>query len=487
MSGNRYLTAESNQFEKYLGITPDTLGKEQNAHNIRQDRYDGTLYSELREASGRVRELEGRGTDTFPALLQDLWASFYKADPTLQEPDKVNRTHQVNRTFVERLLEDSATKEARLSTMLDEFSAGIAATQAGEQLVDEINSREELRKAMQNAQKAQNADERGDPAQAEEYMKLAEQALQSAARDVRRAVRESVKAGQEKTEETMRALSGWGLQPGDLKQMPIGDRLELAQTITSSNLKRIADLVGKMRNLAKAKQQEKIKKQRDEIHSITMGGELNHTLPVELAALKHPLRRLDFYRKHTEKQLLQYELEHQERQARGPIVACIDISGSMAGARLEWAVACSLALADTASRQKRHCHIMFFDTEIKEEFTFSPGERSPEKYIQMTQIGVAGGTDYHPALARAVNVIGMDKNFEKADIVMVTDGVCYLRDDFQENFNGWRSKQKMNCYTILIGGGQVDELKAWNDKVWQITDLQNTGNDVAGELFQEVY
>lgn len=481
---------EEERVMRFLGVGPSTLKRgAETPHNIHQDRYDSTLYQELREASDKVQHLEGRGVETFPALLQDLWATFYKADPTLQGQEKVSTTHQINRPFVERLLEDNATKEARLSTMLDELSAGVAATEAGEKLVDEINSREDLKEAMQQARESKKAEKRGDAATAEELMAQAQKTLQSAARDVRRAVRESIKAGQEKAEELQTTLAGWGLEPGDLKQVPIGDRLKLAETITGrSNLKKIADLVGKMRNLARAKQQQKIKKQRDEIHSITVGGELHHTLPVELAGLRHPLRRLDFYRRYTEKQLLQYELEHQERQGRGPIVAAIDISGSMYGNPLEWAIASALALADTASRQKRHCHIMFFDTEIQKEFTFTPGERSAEKYIQMATVGTGGGTEYLPALTRAWEVINQ-KEFEKADIVMITDGLCWLEDEFQERFITWKKQKKVSCYTVLIGQGALEGLKVWNDKVWQTSEskLAEAGGEIAGEIFEDVY
>jgi uncharacterized protein with von Willebrand factor type A (vWA) domain len=483
MSGNNIV--ETN----FLGLDISILKQmEETPQNIHQDRYDTTLYNELRQASGKVQELEGQGTDTFPALLQDLWATFYKADPTLQEAGKVSTQYQINRPFVERVLEDSTTKELRATTMLDELSAGVAAAQAGEKMVGEINNREELRKAMQEANKAQQEEDKGNTEGANQIMAQAQQKLQAAARDVRRAVRESIQSGKEKAEELQGTLAGWGLQPDDLKRIPIGDRLKLAEKLTGkSDLKRIADLVGKMRNLARAEQKQKIRKQRDEIHSITIGGDINHILPAELSTLRHPTLRLDFFRKFTEKQLLQYDLKHQERQGRGPIVAAIDISDSMAGNNLEWAIASTLALADTASRQKRHCSILFFNAEVKQEFTFAPGERNIEKYIQMATIGASGGTRYEPALEHAQKTIDDSKIYENADIIMITDGLCRLDDGFLQAFNNWKRAKKVNCYTILISNDFLDELKKWNNKVWQISNLTDTGNAIAGELFQEVY
>ena len=482
MFGNSFLDVDLDLNDSILRQMKET------PQNIHQDRYDTTLYNELRQASSKVQELEGRGTDTFPALLQDLWATFYKGDPVLQDSKKVNMQHQINRPFVERILEDSTTKETRMTTMLDELSAGIAAVQAGEKMVKEINSREEFKKAMEEANQAQEESEKGNTEAAEQIMKQAQQKLQAAARDVRRAVRESIQSGKEKVEELQKTLGGWGLTPEDLKHLPIGERLTLAETLTGkSNLKRIADLVGKMRNLARAEQRQKIKKQRDEIHSITIGGDINHILPAELSMLRHPLMKLDFYRKFTEKQLLQYDLKHQERQGKGPIVAAIDISGSMHGYPLEWAIASALALADTASRQKRNCSILFFNTEVKKEFNFAPGERDIEKYVQMASIGASGGTSYEPALFRAKEIIHSDSKFENADIVMITDGACTLPDAFLQNFNNWKTSKKTRCHTILIGTDSIKELEEWNDKIWKIANLTGAEDEIAGELFQEIY
>lgn len=484
------MSRDRSLIEQWLGEGAGIARKEQ---NVRQDRYDRTIFNDVRENSNKINELERRGTNIFPALLRDFWATFYKAEPELEDERLLDQAHRVNRPFVERLLEDHSTEEIRITTMLDELSSAVAAAAAGGKMLAEINEREELQKAMQQAQEAARRQEAGDADGAQTAADEAIQRLNAAARDIRRAVREAVKAGQEKAQEFQQVLAGWGIESGDLAHMPIGDRLKLTDAlIRDAKMKRIADLVGRMRNLARARQRQKVKKRRDEIHSITIGADLNHVLPAELAALRHPLQRLDFYRRFTEKRLLQYDLQGREKLARGPIVAAIDVSGSMQGGPLEWAIACALALADTASRQKRHCHILFFDTEVKQEFSFTPGERDAEKYMSMASIAVAGGTDYAPALQRAMqyiaggNDIPRPKEFENADIVMVTDGICRLDDKFLNHLNGWKDTHKISCYAILLGYDSIAELERWNDKVWQIRDLAGDG-DVAGDLFEEVY
>lgn len=475
--------------EKWLGKEAQTQPSEQ---NVRQDRYDKTIWNEIQNNSSKIRQLKKQGTSTFPALLRDFWASFYKTAPELEDEKTLSTTHQINRPFVEKLLEDRQTQEARITTMLDELSSAIAAAHAGEQMVRELNEREELRQAMEQAEAAKKMEQAGDEEGAQTAMKEALEKLDGAARDVRRAVRQSIQTGQEKAEQVQQAMAGWGMETADLKSIPIGDRLELAETITRHDLRRIADLVGRMRNLARAKQRSKVKQRRDEIHSITIGNKLQHVLPQEMSALTHPMRRLDFYRRFSEGQLLQYDLRGEEKLAKGPMVAMVDVSGSMRGAPLEWAVACALALADTAHRQKRHCRIMFFNTEVQAEFDFAPGEKDVEKYLQMAQMSSGGGTDYTPALKKATQLIAgnkkQNKAYEHADMIMITDGLCQLEPDALERFIQWKKDNKSCCYTILIGYDELDDLNRWNDKTWRLTalDSQESGDDVAGKLFEEI-
>lgn len=474
--------------ERLLNLDSQALTKHAvRPENIAQDRYDRTVYDELRQASTAVASLEQQGAETFPALLQDFWAAFYKADPALADESKVQQPHRtINRPFVERLLEDSATQEARLTTMLDELASAVAAVGAGQAMLKEFNERAELQEAQRLAQQARRQEERGDEQGAQESMEKAEALLQGSARGVRRTVREAVQAGQEKAEQVQQVLAGWGLEPRDIQNVPIGDRLQMAERLTTQNLERVADLVGRMRNLAQAKQRNKVKKQRDEVHSITVGSDLPHVLPAELAALRHPLRRLDFYRRYTERQLLQYDLQTTEKLTKGPIVTAIDTSGSMAGMPLEWAVSVALALASIASKQKRACHAMFFDTRVHHEYTFMPGEKDVEKFVQMATMGVGGGTAYEPALDRAVEVMS-EQAFKQADVLMVTDGMCRMTDEKIQALTAWKRPRGVRFYTVLLGSPYGSEhLGEWNDKVWRVTDLSQTGDETAGEIFEEV-
>lgn len=479
--------------EQWLGRDPADIMKKQ---NIQQDRYDHTIFNEIHDGSEKMQSLNPTGT--FPELLQDFWASFYKMQPELEKEENLNPAHRVNRPFVERLLEDSTTKETRITTALDELSSAVAAIAASEKIAEEIHSRESLRNAMTCAraamavpEKEQSAEER---AQAKAGVEKALEMLDGAARDVRRAVREAVRAGQESAEEVQSAMIGWGLDPAEINRMPIKDQLRLADLLTKDRqMRQIADMVGRMRNLARARQRQKKKRQRDEIHNITIGKEIPHLLPQELAALRHPLRRADFYRRFTEGRLLQYDLKSRERAARGPIVAMIDISGSMSGEPIEWAIAVALALLDTAQRQKRICNILFFNTTVEKVHSFDGRKKGDalehaKQIAEIATIGASGGTDYTHAVAHAMNVISTQKDCENADMVMVTDGLCSMDEDIIKMFTEWKKKSGIHSYAILINsrtGGVVRELDTWNDKVWNVRAWEDKDH-AAGEMFEEI-
>ncbi|MDE3074998.1 MAG: VWA domain-containing protein, partial [Chloroflexota bacterium] len=440
----------------WLGLDPENLDEiARHRNNVEQDRYDARLFGDLAKASGKLGALEQRQPETWPSLLRDLWASFYKASPELVPEGRVNPAHRVNRPVVQRILDDAETEQTRLTTMLDETASALAAAAAGERLLHEIEQRPELREPMRHAKEAAEATDDG---QAEAAAAAAEAALQREAASVRRAVRAAIQTGRDEAEKLQAALAGWGLEPGDLSRVPMERRFDLVGRLMNPKMRRLAEQVGRMRNLARSRQKQRIQHERDEIHSITLGSDLAHVLPAELAMIRHPLRRLDFYRRFTEGQLLQYELTARKAQGHGPMVALIDCSGSMQGDPLDWAIAVALALVDTAARQKRRAAVLFFDTRVIKEIQFNPGERDTDKVLQVAETGVAGGTDYLPALARAVEIIGDGARFRQADVLMVTDGLCQVAEAFLATLKAEKQRLGIRIWSVLIGSDPYGEL-----------------------------
>ncbi len=455
-------------------------------NNVDRDRYDERLFGEMRQAAPRLREVQGEADSPWPALVEDLFGVFYKSAPDLVPADQVAPGHRVNRPFVERLMDDPDTILTRVVTELDELSATLATCAAAEKLLDEIKSRPELQEALELAQGAENTEAAGEGDNAQALAAEAVRKLDAAATSVRRAVHAAVEAGQEKANEVEATLAGWGLEPGDLKQVDPAARFDLLQRLSAGRMKGLSRLVGRFRNLAGARQKVKLRHQQDEVHSIGVGADLAHLLPVELAGIRHRLRRRDFYRRFTEGQLLQYELQAREPVGLGPMIICVDCSGSMGGDPLDWAVATALGLVDTATRQRRAATVLCFDVRILQEIAWAPGERNVKKLLQLASQGVAGGTEYKPPLARAVHLMHGDRRpdgYRKADVVFITDGICQLEPDFLAKFLADKREMGFRVWSVLVGSDPYGELAKWSDRVWPVSHLTE---DVAGDVFEEV-
>ena len=300
-----------------IGQTPTST---QHIDGPKSDRF---MWEEATEGSQAIAELvdSTKSWPVFKNLLQDTFNAYYKLQPELRDEHKVDSRYQGNRPYVERLLAEDATKQTRAYTQLDELASAVATLQTGMVLAEEVRKNPDLQKNM----------EKGTPPPPQSQGQL------------NKALRRAVKAGMEQAQDVQEQMISWGLDGSGLQQMPLGERIELARQLLSPRFKKIAALIGRLRNLARAKQGGSLKHLRDEIHSITVGDDLGRVLPVELAALSHPLRRLDFGKRLLERNLLEYEVRPVQREGKGPVIVLIDASGSMSGNPIEWASAVALA------------------------------------------------------------------------------------------------------------------------------------------------
>lgn len=522
--------------------------------NLRCDRYDARLYSELLAASSGLSELCSRGDapETFFALVNDLFLSYFKAQPDLLPEDGVRPAYRrANRPLVERLLDDPDTYRARAATRLDAAASGLAALACGEKLIEEINDRPALGEYLERASReepqedepdgAETADDTGavephhaadeedssnedgrtsnrttDAAEPDDTGSRGESEApdpeepgssgeepsvpceapsgtgpdepELPGRDARRAMRSASRAAGEEASRIGRALAGWGFSAADLARVPLGERLSLLSRLSGPEMLSLSELVGRMRNLARQTARDKIQDRSDEIHSVETSSDLSRLLPTELSALAAdaPELRLAAEARLIEGRAASWRLTPRRKDKRGPVVVLVDVSLSMEGYPLQWATAVALGVVDLASGgnglPKRASAVLHFNADVVSEIRFSPGERDAGKLLALATVGASGGTDYEPAVKRALE-IGSESEYEAADVLLITDALCRLDDSFVESLLGEKERRGLKLYSVLIGASSGGELERYSDRVWLLSELAACGEDAAGELF----
>ena len=241
-----------------------------------------------------------------------------------------------------------------------------------------------------------------------------------------------------------------------------------AQLQNNANIKELARKMGRNYIAEEKKKQAKIPQaSRSEVHGTHRSDDLMRLLPSELVHLEDETLETLFYAHLLEKNLLTYQLsgstfingEQTEVQQKrtGPVVACLDTSGSMQGTPLLKAKALLLAIANILQKEDRSLHVLLFGStgEIR-EFSMV-GQNNAVGLMQFLQQGFGGGTDFETPLRYALNIIRQQSRYQKADVLMISDGDCQLSAAFTAQLLA--QKQPLDCsiYSVLCAGSRVED------------------------------
>ncbi len=175
--------------------------------------------------------------------------------------------------------------------------------------------------------------------------------------------------------------------------------------------------------------------QKSELVGVHESNDINYLLPIELTNLDDSTTELIFYQKFAEKKLLTYQFighnwgyEEKDRKKyalvakktkKGPIIICVDTSGSMHGTPEYVAKTLCFAILRIAIIEKRPCYLISFSTSIQ-TLELTDFDKSLPKLIKFLAFSFHGGTDATPALREAVQKI-QDEKYEKADVLIISD------------------------------------------------------------------
>ncbi len=226
-------------------------------------------------------------------------------------------------------------------------------------------------------------------------------------------------------------------------------------------------------------------------------GRVARMLPAEAMLLLHPRLRLVWHARHAERTLLTYqdddrmrELTHElapawrastrrvpnRRLQTGPMLVCVDTSGSMQGGAEAVAKAVVLEAVRTAHAQQRGCHLFAFsgpqeivETELGLD---SEGLERLTRFMGQT---FHGGTDISGPLERALDKL-TERNWQLADLLIASDGEFGATPAVAARVMRAKQETGLRIQGVLIGDRETVGFLEVADDIYWMRDWRRYGS-----------
>ncbi|MEZ5627100.1 MAG: VWA domain-containing protein [Rhodocyclaceae bacterium] len=233
-----------------------------------------------------------------------------------------------------------------------------------------------------------------------------------------------------------------------------------------------------------------------ETRGIQRSARISRMLPAEAALLGHPRLRLVWHARRAERTLLSYEdddlmsetVRHTAmvpapapatrpavRPRRGPMLVCVDTSGSMQGAAEAVAKAVVLEAACRAHAQGRDCRVFAFGG--PDEVLEMVLSMDADGVLQLTRfLGQAfgGGTDIGAPLARCLDALASAR-WRNADILLATDGAFGATPALAARLAEAKAASGVRVQGVLIADRETIGLLELSDAIFWVRDWRRFG------------
>ena len=384
---------------------------------------------------------------TFSDLAQDLYMALYKHRPQLLDVEDVKETHRFNHQLMQEIMEMEEFRQLRKKTRLDMIASALGIEVMSKEAVAIVKRYEEMMKEQNGGQSPfeginQQIDQNGygpNPApgagtgqpqnqqgqgsssgggggmtaeQAKDYLNQQQQGQgqdpndpqgnqgqgnstpqppmdTKLFNDMLEELQQAVQKALDDVSDVRDFLQAWGMEEGNAANRITYEHKKraLQRLRKSKKIKELTELVGRMKKLAINEQKQKAPEGAEAIKSVVTGNDIVAVLPSEKAQLasKNKNLRRNFYRKYYQKELLQYDMDVYESMGRGPMIVCVDTSGSMEGERENWSKAVALALLEIATNQKRNFACLHYDSRVQHVWEIPYGELKPDDVFDIAE------------------------------------------------------------------------------------------------------
>ena len=455
--------------QEIMGLSnrKETLGYSYNA--LEHYDVDIDIYNDIVDQSPVMQQTLEEGEEllpTFKYLHQDIFLSLYKYKARVLPEVDMHISTRMNRGIISNLINTPEYISLRHTCRMDQFNAALGTEIIGREAIDILREAIEKLKDLEQKKDAMDRlieeeekideliEDIGDideliedakragngslAAQLEQERQAKEQSVATLkamankiAEDCDELIEDDGLASEVSTtmgstltetgkqvQEVSELCEAWGLGTGENCQVAFQNKKDAIERIRrSSKLHKLTDLVGKFKESAIVEQKKKAKHGAVEIKGVTTGDKIQDTLPSDRMNLCNDITKGDFYRRMSEHGLLQYSKESNKQKNKGPIIVCVDTSGSMQGDEEIWSKALTIGILEVAQMQKRDFACIIYSSHADKPIVIKKDEIAPQKIIDCAERFHNGGTDFEAPLNEALELI-KDSTFKNAKTIL---------------------------------------------------------------------
>ncbi len=238
-----------------------------------------------------------------------------------------------------------------------------------------------------------------------------------------------------------------------------------------------------------------------EITGVRFSSRPERMLASEAVMLRHPVLKKLWRAHHAEARLLSWDTEavltdwrvdpqastrqasrpsEPERLERGPIIVCLDTSGSMRGAPEHIAKAVVIAALRAAHDTRRGCRLIAFGgPEELVERDLGRGADGLQALMSLMAQAFDGGTDIQTPIERAIATVH-DERWAGADILLVSDGEFGCVPQTLVRLDEARRRFGLRVQGVLIGDRETMGLLDVCDAIHWVRDWRRYADAAEG-------
>ena len=479
---------------------PKQIWNENKLHNSEAVSVEKEIRSKYDQANDLAADITDELFSAFPSDLVKTDSNQWATDfiNKIRTTDK-DTSEQINGTDLlrKRTVGNKLWSTLATSAFLSEFRANNCNFDGQ---VEDPSSNMDLRNYLEKL--LENADPQDIESIQKEIDKLDNtiKAKQDKANDIaegfdnvatRNGIRKAVKSANNAINKAEQAIAGFDFgneaSSNITRQNQIGSKLMpiLAQ---NPNMAKIGELLGRMKRIANQKLAQKPKQGTDEICGVESGNDLARMIPTEFLYMDEEFENI-FISNYFQNSLTMYELKKEPPKHNGPIVCCLDSSGSMASEdRFPWAMALCLTFLHIAKKQNRDFALIHFGSTVRRVDFYD--KKNPITFEQIVEtanyFANDGGTDFNSPLDKALSIISTNKDFEKADIVFLTDGFAHVSENVLKAIGIARENLGLKVFSILVGkDAKKNCVESFSTEVVELKKVLQDDSKV-NELFAKV-